>query len=397
MEPITETLKPFPDPKTAHNEALDDTGSMWDHFVPREVSFFKMTLLDWLRHRPYHVVTLQGPLNLKQLTEDYRDQTFRSERIIDRSGNLITTRLLLRLGGEVFGYLEGESFQLYAPTAESVQTAAKEFRRYVKSQSAGKPRFYIISIEDDGPRTETVTIERPAPVTTEELALNYGEDFPAWERGWTERMQSTPSGLTILHGPPGCGKTSYLRALMAGLIDRAVFYYVPVSEVEMLSSPRFVGFWIEQARRHRKKHKIAIVEDAEELLLPRDAGNRDKVSNLLNIGDGFLGEHLKLHVIATTNSPVRQLDPALLRPGRLMGTREFRRLSRPEAQRLAKAKGLSLPDQQDYSLAEVYCGPISGSVLNADRQIGFALGDMGHAAFVSIFACGNLVWKTVNL
>jgi hypothetical protein len=372
METNTETLKPGPGTMTAHIETEDDPESLWDHFVPREISFFKMTLLDWLRRRPYHVVTLQGPLNLKQLAEDHRDQTFRSEQITDRGGNLITTRLLLRLEGEVFGYYEGESFQLYAPTAEAAQTAAKEFRRYVKPQSAGKPRFYIISIEDHGPRTETVTIERPAPVTTEELALNYGVDFPAWEGEWREQMYRKPSGLSLLYGPPGCGKTSYLRALMARLIDRAVFYYVPVSEVEMLSSPRFVGFWIEQTRRHRKKHKIAILEDAEELLLPRDAGTRDKVSNLLNLADGFLGDHLKLHVIATTNSPVRQLDPALLRPGRLTGTREFRRLSRPEAQRLAEAKGLALPDQPDYSLAEMYCGAARSPAFNADRQIGFA-------------------------
>ena len=114
------------------------------------------------------------------------------------------------------------------------------------------------------------------------------------------------------------------------------------------------------------------MEDAENLLLPRDAGSQTDVSNLLNIGDGFLGEHLKLHVIATTNSPVRQLDPALLRPGRLMGTREFRRLTRREAQRLAEAKGLALADQNDYSLAELYCGGASGPALNADRQVGFA-------------------------
>ncbi len=94
--------------------------------------------------------------------------------------------------------------------------------------------------------------------------------------------------------------------------------------------------------------------------------------NLLNIGDGFLGEHLRVHVIATTNAPVRELDPALLRPGRLMGTREFRRLTRPEAQRLAEAKGLTLADQPDYSLGEIYCGAVSGSALTGERQIGFA-------------------------
>ena len=66
------------------------------------------------------------------------------------------------------------------------------------------------------------------------------------------------------------------------------------------------------------------------------------MSSLLNAVHGFLGEHLKLHILATTNAPLRELDPALLRPGRLMGMRQFRRLTRPEAQRLAEAKGLTL-------------------------------------------------------
>jgi hypothetical protein len=55
-----------------------------------------------------------------------------------------------------------------------------------------------------------------------------------------------------------------------------------------------------------------------------------------------------------------------------MGTREFRRLTRPEAQRLAEAKGLKLAEQDDYSLAELYCGAVGGAVLNGSRQVGFA-------------------------
>jgi ATP-dependent 26S proteasome regulatory subunit len=114
------------------------------------------------------------------------------------------------------------------------------------------------------------------------------------------------------------------------------------------------------------------MEDAEELLLPRTAGSQRNVTNLLNIGDGFLGEHLRLHVIATTNSPVRHLDPALLRPGRLTGTREFRRLTKDEAQKLAEVKALTLADQPDYCLGEIYCSPVSNPALNPDRRIGFA-------------------------
>ena len=178
--------------------------------------------------------------------------------------------------------------------------------------------------------------------------------------------------MTILHGPPGCGKTSYLLGLMARLVGKFEFYYIPVSAFDVLSSPNFVSFWIEQQENARCNHRIAILEDAEELLLPRDAGSREKVSNLLNIGDGFLGQHLKLHVVATTNSAMRKVDPAMLRPGRLMGSREFRRLTRHEAQRLAEAKGLSLPDQNDFSLAELYCGAVASPMSNSDRHVGFA-------------------------
>ena len=36
------------------------------------------------------------------------------------------------------------------------------------------------------------------------------------------------------------------------------------------------------------------------------------------MADGFLGDYLKIHVVATTYAPVRELDKAILRPGRLI-------------------------------------------------------------------------------
>jgi len=371
-EALQPSAQPAPEMPFDTLEETADTSWLRDHCHVSDVPFFSLVLLDKLVRRPYHTVMLEGPFKIKELVEDHRKHTFRSEKSFNRSGCLRIDRLLLLLEGEVFAHLEGDFFKIYAPTPEAAQAAAERFRRYVKPQAADKPCFFVISIEDCGPCTETVDIERLAPFTNEELALHYGEDFPAWEQQWTERMDRTPSGLTIFHGPPGCGKTSYLRALMARLLKNAVFYFIPVSEAEMLSNPRFMSFWMKQTQRHPKRTKIVLLEDAEDFLLPRETGCRDKVSNLLNLADGFLGDHLRMHVIATTNSPVRELDRALLRPGRLVGAHEFRRLTRPEAQRLAKAKGLTLPDQEDYSLAEMYCGAASNPAFNANRQIGFA-------------------------
>ena len=47
------------------------------------------------------------------------------------------------------------------------------------------------------------------------------------------------------------------------------------------------------------------------------------------------------------------------------------RLTRAQAQRLAEAKGLVLSDQEDFSLAEIYCGPLNNTALSMGRQIAF--------------------------
>lgn len=353
-------------------ETPDDGASLWDRYFPNDVPFFKIGLLDHLLRRPYHAVKLLGPLKVKELAADNRDRAYRSEKVIDQNGNEKTFRLLLRFDGEAFGFLEGDdTFKIYAPTPELAQTIVKQFRRYVKPPVANQPFHYVISIENGGANAQKIYINRPLPVSTEELTLHYGDDFPAWETEWRERLYRATSGLTIFHGEPGCGKTYFLRALSARLIDKAVFYVIPLSEVALLANPSFVSFWIDQTKRHKQKLKIVILEDAEELLLPREAGSRDKVSNLLNIADGFLGDYLKIHIIATTNAPVRELDKAVLRPGRLIGQREFRRLTRAEAQRLAQARGLKLPEQDNFSLAEIYNGESVASAFNSERQIGF--------------------------
>jgi SpoVK/Ycf46/Vps4 family AAA+-type ATPase len=205
------------------------------------------------------------------------------------------------------------------------------------------------------------------------MALHYGPELPVWEQDWLARLAERCSGVSVLYGPPGCGKTTYLRALMAKLADKFVFYYLPIADFDLLSSPQFVGFWLRQTERHSDKQKVAILEDAESLLAPRSESIRAQVSDLLNVADGFLGDHLKLHIIATTNVPIRELDPAVTRPGRLLGAREFPRLGQEAALRLAEAKGIvGLPVQPDYSLAEIYCHAPNSCHLPHARRFGFA-------------------------
>ena len=127
-----------------------------------------------------------------------------------------------------------------------------------------------------------------------------------------------------------------------------------------------------QRRLEPEAKKVVILEDAEDLLMQRGADNRQKVANLLNVSDGLLAEFLQTHLICTVNCPIEKLDPAIVRPGRLLACREFMRLSRQQAQELARAKGLRLPEQADYSLAEIYRRPVIGDSPATQKSLGFS-------------------------
>jgi hypothetical protein len=316
-------------------------------------------------------VVVQGPFDIRRLANDYRKHIYRSEIVLLQKWKPTIEGLLLCLGQGVFALQDGTHLTVFAPTPQTAAKVAADFRQYVKPIAKAKPGFYLVSFGSNGPHAELVEVATCPAADADDLALHYGADFPSWEKQWLAQLAKRHSGVTILFGPPGVGKTSYLKMLMARFINRFVFFYLPLSSFEVLSAPQFVTFWLDQNGRQKGKTKLVIVEDAESLLLPRDERSRAQVSNLLNIGDGFLGQHLKLHVIATTNSAMRKLDEAVLRPGRLMGAREFRRLTRAEARRLAQAKGLTLANPADtWSLAEIYNG--QPEVLAAEPNVGFS-------------------------
>jgi len=378
-QPLIPELELHPDAFLGGSELLDDeavAGATIRYlesriFTPSEISFFTLPLYDALRQRPYHRVVVQGPLDLQRLANDYRQHIYRSEVVFLQECKPSVESLLLCLGQGVFVLHDGTNLTVIAPSPQAAVKAAADFLRYVKPLTKDQPGFHLVSFGPNGPCSELVQVDTCPAADSDELALHYGADFVEWEQQWLACLAKRHSGVTILFGPPGVGKTSYLKMLMARFIERFVFYYLPLSSFDLLSAPQFVGFWLDQNRQHKGKAKLAIIEDAENLLLPRDERSRAQVSNLLNIGDGFLGEHLKLHVIATTNTPMRRLDEAVLRPGRLMGTREFRRLTRAEAQRLAQAKGLRLANASDtWSLAEIYNG--QQEVLALETNVGFS-------------------------
>ena len=101
---------------------------------------------------------------------------------------------------------------------------------------------------------------------------------------------------------------------------------------------------------------VSVVEDADILLRPRDAGN-EQMSELLNYTDGATGgKHRK--IIFTTNlERAEDIEPALLRVGRCFGMIDVRRMALSEANTARRKSGLSPIVSDDkkkmWTLAEV--------------------------------------------
>lgn len=130
------------------------------------------------------------------------------------------------------------------------------------------------------------------------------------------KAESPCGRLTIMAGEPGTGKTYLVRSLLTD-IPKAAFVIVPPHLVRELGSPDLLPA-LASARHDGLSGPMAlIIEDADKVLVNRDAGDMAAISSLLNLGDGIMGSVLDVRIIATTNAGSLQLDHATQRKGRL--------------------------------------------------------------------------------
>ena len=162
-----------------------------------------------------------------------------------------------------------------------------------------------------------------------EITPFLGEEIAALKEKMLRSFKEESSGgLFLIHGKPGTGKTSFLKEVLNETDKKALF--IPPSIAGELGNPNLISLLMDHA------NSVLIIEDAETVLMKREADNSDAVSSLLNLTDGFPADFLNLNIICTFNTDIGDIDPALLREGRLKGIKEFTKLSREQAQKLAK-------------------------------------------------------------
>ncbi len=179
------------------------------------------------------------------------------------------------------------------------------------------------------------------------LSMNYNDDFLPINTTICERLNTKDdSGLVLLHGKPGTGKTSYIRSLTKQLNKRLIF--LPPDLAHEIATPAFLTFLLHYP------NSVLIIEDAETIIQERRSGGSGVVSNLLNMTDGLLSDCLKIQIICSFNSQINKIDPALLRKGRLIALYEFKELEKSKARKLSDSLGYVSAIERDMTLSEIY-------------------------------------------
>lgn len=197
---------------------------------------------------------------------------------------------------------------------------------------------------------------KPVKTKKSEISIedNYNDDFKEVSDHIVDQLNKQDNnGIVLLHSAPGCGKSFYMRYLTTVIKNKKLIYFPP-DMTHRLADPEFMSLFFDHP------NSVLFIEDAENALQKREGGSNQAVSNLLNNSDGLLADALRLQIVCTFNCPLSNVDPALLRPGRLIAEYKFDNLSKNKSSSLikkiysAESEHYLNYDGQPKSLAEIY-------------------------------------------
>uniref|UniRef100_A0A6J7NW95 Unannotated protein n=1 Tax=freshwater metagenome TaxID=449393 RepID=A0A6J7NW95_9ZZZZ len=89
---------------------------------------------------------------------------------------------------------------------------------------------------------------------------------------------------------------------------------------------------LDTKRESAPSWKLIVAEDTDDLLRAPGIGmGQGALGRLFNLADGVLGQGSNAIFLITTNAPVEDMHPALLRPGRCLSRLEFGRFGSEDA------------------------------------------------------------------
>lgn len=242
--------------------------------------------------------------------------------------------LLQRSKGKEFDYVT-----IYSETKSHADAIFADLDKY--DAKIKKISFYWI-VNGKG---DAIDVIEEWEETVDDTLYPYIPNFSTY----AERFFNSKSNILILIGPPGTGKTTFIKHLV-GLSNKKV--YLTYDETVLSGDGVFAEFISDDSAGS------FVIEDADLFLRSRAEGN-GMISRFLNIGDGLIKLKQKKLIFSTNLNNISDIDAALIRPGRCFDILSFKSLTREQASVVADARNLILPsDKQEFTLAEIFNAPV---------------------------------------
>lgn len=231
--------------------------------------------------------------------------------------------------------------------------------KHIKVEDDSYPNFNLITLNQG--KIDYINRKLDFKINVD-LDNSYNTSFPIGKV--IDILNSDKSGLLLLSGNPGTGK-SYLIKYLTQLLSKKDFFYLPNNCLYILSDPNFTSFCL-----NFLKDSILVIEDCELALRSRDKVMSGDISTILNITDGIIGDMLNLKVIATLNT-VDKIDTALLRKGRMLANCEFKPLTIEQAKNTAKILNKDIDIITELCLCDIYNAEDNGVKEIIKTKIGY--------------------------